>query len=166
MRKRLTHIRCISSRHSKRFRRSTYIRRSTRIRLLTLLRRLTLLTLLTFLTFLTFLTSEPDIQDEGAEGEQRRNERGDDAHERPARRDGGMKECRDKENEEEAVDPADDPDGHRHVRRIFQRHGDPEEHEIGDTLGDADDAQPANGGLQHGEGPGGLIRPSALWGYR
>lgn len=64
--------------------------------------------------------------------------------------DHGIEEGDAEDAEEDAVDHADDADCHGLVPDVFEWHGDEEEDEVGDGLGDADDAQSVNSIAEHG----------------
>lgn len=107
---------------------------------------------------------EPAVEDEGAEGE----EGGDRGFEPegggpPGTADGDFEDGEDEQDEEAAVNGADEEDGLGEARQIFERHGDAEEDEVGDAFEEADEPQSADGGVEHGKIPC-RIEGASVWG--
>ena len=90
------------------------------------------------------------VEDEGAEGEDGGDEGSGDLLEAEVGLGGGVAEGEEEQDEQGAVGPADVLDGEWETRGVLERHGDAEQDEEGAALEQADEAQAADGVVEHG----------------
>lgn len=81
------------------------------------------------------MLAESSIHEEGQDRDEGRDEDADESQQGPTDADPDPQEGDAQDDEEQAMEGSDHADGHGKTGKVLQRHGDTEQHQIGNSLG-------------------------------